>query len=817
VALTFGNPGLRLDVVRTTSSGGLQRQNDLVAPSPLGDSRTADSARTWFTADVGGPGGAPDGRSDVVVVDDRAGVVTTFLAQANGTWSVTRAFTLPAPRAAEAWLPADVDGDGRTDLVRATPSSVAGVPGVSILVMFATGTGTWRSAQSVAFAGSTVPRLSAFRVLDLDGDGRADLAHVDVVPMQAGNPMLTIRTLRSLGDGTFTARTQSLAQLLPDGDRYAVADVNGDGRADLARVDVHSRFAANATVLLGIGNGTFVAPATVAISDALDPTLDLQRGLRAADLDDDGRTDFYVVLRTPDSAGVLAAALQVVWNRSTGWASQVTRLADLTGADTAAFQLDDAEGDGRPDLVRLGASLDRILLGAPSKRMTVASNGLGGEERITYTTSTGSAINFPIGMVLPLVMRVTLHDRGGGQLDATGYSYAGLRYDYGLAQVLGAATTTAVTARATVTTSYQLDDRCGARPTVIELRDQRGALITRTTRGFVPASTSGAAPYECLDATVTREECEGAPSCRTTNTRLDYDAYGNVAERWEEGDVTDASDDRLTTSPASPNLAAWIVSRPAYRAVFAAGSAGWAMAEYTETLYDGGPDWKTPPIQGLPTAIRRWNDQTGGFVVETKTYDTWGNPTLAMGPPTSHAPSGAFHKTTYDCTFHRFPIEQCDAVGCSSTTWDETLSLPRTTTDANGAVTRHTYDTLARLVRTDLPDGSAQTWTPPDWTANEPSLRSARTDASPVDGVLWIDTFFDGLGRTRSTREEGGRQTDLEYDGASPRVARRSNPYLPGTPVSWTTVTFDAADRPTRIVNSGNTARQSSYHVGVRP
>src|SRR5262249_27763862 len=95
------------------------------------------------------------------------------------------------------------------------------------------------------------------------------------------NTPLKIAVLLGRGDGTFQEKVQ-----LPVGlsTNYLVtADFNGDGRPDLAIGDGISR---GITLFFGRGDGTFQGPTLLSVPG---------EALAAADLNRDGRTDLAVV------------------------------------------------------------------------------------------------------------------------------------------------------------------------------------------------------------------------------------------------------------------------------------------------------------------------------------------------------------------------------------------------------------------------------------------------------------------------------------------------------------------------------------------
>jgi hypothetical protein len=161
----------------------------------------------------------------------------------------------------QAIVTADVNGDGRLDLITAN----AGSNSISVLLGLPSSkkvpAGTFAAARDYAVG----PGPYSLAVGDFNGDGKPDIA----VGVSGG-----MSVLLGNGDGTFQAARNSPLGL---GRYIAVADVNGDGKLDLL-----SNYY-GLSVLLGNGDGTFRAGPTTAI-----PFVD---ATAVGDFNGDGRLD----------------------------------------------------------------------------------------------------------------------------------------------------------------------------------------------------------------------------------------------------------------------------------------------------------------------------------------------------------------------------------------------------------------------------------------------------------------------------------------------------------------------------------------------
>jgi hypothetical protein len=239
---------------------------------------SSSSASPVIIRDVNG-----DGRADLVTTEKGVqdnfyryvgdGVVV-LLGRGDGTFGPpTR---IPTGQSPNLLALGDVDGDGRTDAVAASSDWAGGLtilPGLE--------GGSFGPPNTLSFGPGSIFIPSSLVLADANGDGRPDLLMTDVFADVVG-------ILLNEGGGRF-----GLLASFPGGHNVlsmAAGDFNGDGRADLATANYIS---ADVTVFLGLGDGSFVDSAAMAI-----PARDTPR---LADLDGDGTADVTLL----DAAGRL--------------------------------------------------------------------------------------------------------------------------------------------------------------------------------------------------------------------------------------------------------------------------------------------------------------------------------------------------------------------------------------------------------------------------------------------------------------------------------------------------------------------------------
>jgi hypothetical protein len=214
-----------------------------------------------------------DGIADIVGIGP-AGSISVWIANANGTLGSPTAYAVPGDTT-EAAVVADVNGDGKLDVIVATLDSSTNQEMISILT--GNGNGTLNAAQSMAV---TTP--GATGRLFIKNLVAADIRNNGSNDMIASNGVVLLNN----GSGSFTAGTPAFTpatgQVLGFGGNLAVADFNKDGKPDLA-VDNGQEI----TIYLGHGDGTF----TLLTSYVSDTEVGY---LTATDLDGDGNVDLWV-------------------------------------------------------------------------------------------------------------------------------------------------------------------------------------------------------------------------------------------------------------------------------------------------------------------------------------------------------------------------------------------------------------------------------------------------------------------------------------------------------------------------------------------
>jgi hypothetical protein len=248
--------------------------------------------------------------------------------------------TFPVGLAPVAQAVGDFNGDGKVDVAVINEGSNA------VSVLLGDGNGTFKPAVNSPTGAFPV----GVAVGDFNGDGHLDLAVANSVSN-------SISVLMGNGDGTFQPKIDIALLLTPKA--LTVGDFNGDGKADLA-IASGATTSDDLTMLLGNGNGTFLAPVTTVTESRLATLYPGRRSfISSADINGDGIPDLVVmnnldgvilgkgggIIGSQPAAGSVSALL----GNGDG-TFQAPRNFATGGAGPFSAAVGDFNGDGRPDI-----------------------------------------------------------------------------------------------------------------------------------------------------------------------------------------------------------------------------------------------------------------------------------------------------------------------------------------------------------------------------------------------------------------------------------------------------------------------------------
>ena len=233
-------------------------------------------------ADVNG-----DGKLDLVVVPNFTATVGLLLGNGDGTFQPVVTFGSGGLWPMSVAV-ADVNGDGRPDFVVANSCSDAQCTDSVVGVLLGNGDGTFQPVVTYGVGQRFTAQSVA--VADVNGDGKPDLLVTNSCEvLQCANG--SVGVLLGNGDGTFQPAVTYGADQGFSAQSVVVADMNGDGRPDLVLAsDYANNRGGNGSVgvLLGNGDGTF-QPAVVYGAGGETAT-----SVAVADVNADGKPDVIV-------------------------------------------------------------------------------------------------------------------------------------------------------------------------------------------------------------------------------------------------------------------------------------------------------------------------------------------------------------------------------------------------------------------------------------------------------------------------------------------------------------------------------------------
>ena len=347
-------------------------------------------------------------------------------------------------------------------------------------------------------------------------------------------------------------------------------------------------------------------------------------------------------------------------------------------------------------------------------------------------------------------------------------------------------------------------------------------------------------------------------NCKQTQTKYEYDAYGNPTKVSSMGEVVGGNaitgDELYSYTEYINDTTNWILGVPKHSYTNKSDDST-RVAEswnYYASTYNGTPDYA---LTTLPKFLRKTEvgyvftrgDSANPFV--TTTYDQYGNVTSvsdALGNTTT---------TAYDSTFHQFPISVTNALGTaytyyyginadgdSSFTGSGLWGQIKSVKDINGNFIRTKYDTLGRPLAS---------WNDKIFTEASPHITyeySFYTDAAHPNKVVITTkdkpqgygmctngckfypinyfsmyTYTDGLGRTIQTlspSEEAGKMMvsgPIEYNSLGQvsakyigyKTATTSGAYISSpTKTNGMTYTYDPVGRVKKTTFPDGTSTQ---------
>jgi hypothetical protein len=295
-----------------------------------------------------------DGKLDIIVANEQSNNVTILLGDGKGEFTQAKGSPFPAGHAPSDIAIGDFNRDGKLDLAFANHEEK------HLTVLLGNGQGGFTPAPNSPFAVEVKPHTHGVATGDLNGDGNLDL-----VTDSWGNDQVSV--LFGDGKGSFNTSGTFLDVGKMPYQRVRVGDINGDGKSDIITTNLEGD---NVTILLGNSKGGFKQSTSSPFPCGESPF-----NFAIGDVNGDGKPDLAIV-NSPSSTADRHGkdGLTILLGDGAGGFRMLAGSPFATGRIPNRVAIGDVNGDGIGDIAVSSPDGNNITLFLMSNKSSVASS-----------------------------------------------------------------------------------------------------------------------------------------------------------------------------------------------------------------------------------------------------------------------------------------------------------------------------------------------------------------------------------------------------------------------------------------------------------
>jgi hypothetical protein len=304
-----------------------------------------------------------DGKLDIVVANEQSNNVTILLGDGKGGFTQAKGSPFPAGHDPNDIAIGDFNRDSKLDLAFANHEEK------HLTVLLGNGQGGFTPAPNSPFAVEVKPHTHGVATGDLNGDGNLDL-----VTDSWGNDQVSV--LFGDGKGSFNTFGTFLDVGKMPYQRVRVGDINGDGKSDIITTNLEGD---NVTILLGDSKGGF-KPSTGSPFPCGDSPFNFAIG----EVNGDGKPDLAIVNSPSSTAdGHGKDGLTILLGDGAGGFRMLAGSPFATGRIPNRVAIGDVNGDGVADIAVSSPDGNNITLFLMSSKGVASSStiAIGGKPK----------------------------------------------------------------------------------------------------------------------------------------------------------------------------------------------------------------------------------------------------------------------------------------------------------------------------------------------------------------------------------------------------------------------------------------------------